>query len=326
MAAQSTQKLAKKNKKSQKVSPKKRGGGRRVRLAELIHQKEGFATSSDGTKIWYQSTGTGIPMIFLNGLGCSTFYWKHIHSHFKTKAQAVFFDWRAHGKSEIPEDPEHMTIDYLTDDLNAVLKALKIKKAIFLGHSMGIQVLFNFYNRYPDKVMALVPCFGTFGRAIDTFYNLDFFKYIFELVYLFNHLFPSLSKTIGSLATKNPFWYQIGGLLKMLNPGVADRKVLKAYLEHITSIDPILLSKLTRSMQEHNAEMILKNIHVPTLIFAADKDQFTPVWISKKMHRLIPDSEIHILKKATHVGLIEQPDLINLRIEKFIEKRLGKRV
>jgi pimeloyl-ACP methyl ester carboxylesterase len=79
-------------------------------------------------------------------------------------------------------------------------------------------------------------------------------------------------------------------------------------------------------MGDYDAEPILKNIKVPTLIFAADQDQFTPVWLSKKMHRLIPKSEILILKKATHVGLIEQPELLNLRIEKFLTDRLRKRI
>jgi pimeloyl-ACP methyl ester carboxylesterase len=299
---------------------------RRTKLAELVTQKEGFAKSADGTKIWYKSVGSGVPLVFCNGLGCSTFYWKHIHAHFKGKAQVVLLDWRAHGESKSPSSPDAMTIEHLTEDLNCVLNELKLKKAVLLGHSMGIQVLFDFYQNHPKRVMALIPCFGTFGNVMDTFYNLNISKYVFEVIYLFNHMFPKASLALGSLATKNPFWYQIGGLLQMLNPGLADRKVLKEYLEHFTSIDPILLSKLTRSMQDYNAESILKTIKAPTLIVAGEKDQFTPVWLSKKMHRLIPRSELMIMKKATHVGLIEQPELINLRIEKFLAERLGKRI
>ena len=300
---------------------------RRTKLAEFLSEEEGFALSRDGTRIWYHASGNGLPMVFLNGLGCSTFYWKHLHSHFKNKAKVVLLDWRGHGRSQAPKNPENMTIEHLTNDLLAVLNKLGIKKAVFLGHSMGIQILFNFYAHHSKRVMGLVPCFGTFGRAIDNFYNLkNISRPVFEALYLFNHIFPNASRKIGATLTKNPFWYQIGGLLKMHNPGLADRQVLREYLDHLTSIDAILLAKLTRSMGDYDAEPILKNIKVPTLIFAADQDQFTPVWLSKKMHRLIPKSEILILKKATHVGLIEQPELLNLRIEKFITDRLGKRI
>lgn len=299
---------------------------RRAQLAQLATQKEGYAKSSDGTKIWYKSQGEGVPLVFCNGLGCSTFYWKHIHAHFKGKVRVVLFDWRGHGDSHPPKNPAHMTIGHLTEDLNAVLDALGLKKAVLLGHSMGIQVLFDFYVKHPKRVTALIPCFGTFGRAIETFYNLGISRSVFEVIYLFNHMFPKASTALGSLVTKNPFWYEIGGFLRMLNPGLADKKVLKQYLEHFTSVDPVLLAKLTRSMQEYNAEPVLKNVKVPTLIFAGENDQFTPVWLSKKMHRLIPKSEIQVLKKATHVGLIEQPEFINLRIEKFLVERLGKTV
>jgi pimeloyl-ACP methyl ester carboxylesterase len=38
------------------------------------------------------------------------------------------------------------------------------------------------------------------------------------------------------------------------------------------------------------------------------------------MNKLIPRSELFVIKKAKHVGLVEQPALINLKIEKFLEK------
>lgn len=298
--------------------------GRKNKLSQLLSYKEGFVTSHDKTKIWYQSSGEGIPLIFCNGLGCSTFYWKHVAPHFQKIAgvQVILFDWRAHGKSGKPKNEENMTIDDLCKDLQAVMKKLKIKKAVLAGHSMGTQILYHFYSLHPNKVAGLIPCFGTFQNPVDTFYNLPLFKYIFEGIYIFNHLFPKVSNGIGKIMRSNPFSYQIGGLLKMLNPGLADKQVIKEYLDHITSVDPVLLSKLTRSLQEHTAEPLLKKIKVPTLIFAADQDQFTPVWLSKKMHRLIPKSELLVIKKASHVALIEQPELINLRIEKFLRERL----
>jgi len=108
----------------------------------------------------------------------------------------------------------------------------------------------------------------------------------------------------------------------MMNPSLADKKVLKEYIEHFSSVDSVFLAKLAKSMQDYNAEAVLKKIKVPTLILAAENDKFTPVWLSKKMHHLIPKSEILVIKKATHVALIEQPALINLRIEKFLHERV----
>jgi len=306
-----------------KSSPRRSTQSRRPKLAQVSDIQEGFAKSSDGTKIWYKSMGQGKPaIIFCNGLGCSTFYWKHIYTYFKKTHQVVLFDWRGHGKSDTPKDENNITIDRLRDDLNTVMRKLRIKKAVLAGHSMGTQVLYKYYEKYPQKVSALIPCFGTFGQPMDTFYNSTTSKYVFSFIYLFNHTFPRLANTVGYLVSKNPFWFQMGSALKMMNPGLADKKVLKEYIEHFTSVDSVFLAKMAKSMQDYTAELILKKIKAPTLILAAEKDTFTPVWLSKKMHHLIPKSEIMVIKKATHVALIEQPALINLRIEKFIHERV----
>ena len=112
----------------------------------------------------------------------------------------------------------------------------------------------------------------------------------------------------------------------MMKPYLADKRIMEQYVDHIVKVDPIFLSNLTRSLQEHTAENTLRKIKVPTLILGAEEDTFTPVWVSKKMHHLIPHSELFIIKKGSHVALVEHPELINLRIEKFIiENVLRKR-
>ncbi|MBF0103878.1 MAG: alpha/beta hydrolase [Deltaproteobacteria bacterium] len=292
------------------------------RLAELSNIKEGYAESFDGTRIWYRCVGKGIPIIFCNGLGCSTFFWKSVHSHFSKSHQSIIFDWRGHGRSDKPKHSRNITMNAVTKDLHAVIKHLKLKKFILAGHSMGVQVVLSYYHSFPCKILALLLCCGTFGNPMETFYNTQNSKHVFTLIYVFNHLFPKLANLIGYIISKNPFWFQMGSALKMMNPGLVDKQVIKEYIEHITSVDAIFLAKLAKSMQEYNAESVLKGINIPTLIVAGERDIFTPVWISKKMHHLIPYSELLIVKKASHVALIEQPALINLRIEKFIYERL----
>lgn len=295
---------------------------RKGKLLELVTNREGMTESFDGTKIWYNTVGQGTPIVCCNGLGCSTFYFNYLEKYFKRNFQVITFDYRGHGRSEPPKNKKNHTIDSLVGDLNAVMDALNIKKAILVGHSMGTQVLYEFYSRFPNRCMALIPCFGTFEKPIDTFLNSPASKYVFEVIYIFNHMFPKLSHLLGQTMVKNPFWFQMGGLLKIMKPYLADKRILRQYIEHIINVDPIFLSKLTRSMQEHTAESSLKKIKVPTLILGADEDNFTPVWLSKKMHHLIPKSELFIVKKGSHVAFIEHPELINLRIEKFIKERV----
>lgn len=298
---------------------------RRGRLVQINQTKEGYTTSFDGTKIWYRSVGKGRPIILCNGLGCSTFYFSYMEKYFKKHFQVITWDYRAHGRSDQPAIRSNHTIDSLTQDLKAVVDALNIEKAIIAGHSMGVQIVYEFYTQYSKHCEALISCFGTFGKPMDTFFNSPLSKYGFEMIYIFNHLFPKAAKFLGNMMVKNPLRIQVGGLLKMLKPYMVDKKIIEEYMNHFTRVDPIFLSRLVKDWQSYDSEEDLKNIQVPTLILGAEEDSFTPNWISKKMYHLIPKSELFVIKKGSHVALIEQPELVNLRIEKFIKESLPQR-
>lgn len=297
----------------------------RLKLHQMVTAKEGYAKSFDGTEIAFRSVGDGkIPIICCNGLGVSTFFWVYLEKHFKETFQVVTWDYRGHGHSSLKPNLKNYTLAALTRDLHAVLKALKIKKGIFVGHSMGTQLILEFYRRYPKHIASIVSCFGYYGHPMDYFFNISISPLLFRLVYFLGTQFPKQANLISKLFLLwNPLASWMGGILKVMNTGMISREDMNHYIDHVTSVKPLLFSTLLKSSQENSAEDLLKKIKVPALIIAGEDDQFTPAWISKKMHRLIPKSEIFNLHRGTHAGLVEQPDVINLRIEKFINERLS---
>lgn len=292
------------------------------KLAQLIRLREGFTKSSDGTAIYYKAVGFGFPIVLCNGMGVSTFFWKYFENAFKNHFQVITWDYRGHGRSAAPKNRDNVSVQALVEDCKAVCDELKVKKALFIGHSLGTQVVLEFYRRHPRYVAGIVSCLGTFGRPMDYFYNSPLSKYIFEVFTALGLLFPKQSNFLSQLLIKNPFWYQLGGLMKMINTGMADKADAQKYVDHILSLDPQFFAKLSRSVQSHSAEDMLKRLKIPTLIIGADGDTFTPVWLAKKMHRVIPKSELIIIKNGSHAALVEQPELINLRIEKFLRERI----
>lgn len=304
------------------MAAKKQSHSQKSRLQNLARTTETMATSYDGTKIWCRRVGQGLPIICLNGLGCSTFYFSYVEDYLKRTFQVITWDYRGHGLSEPPRVRKNHTIESLVMDLKAVMDVFNIKAALLIGHSMGTQVLYEFYSRFPKRCLALISCFGTFEKPFDTFLNSPLSKYIFEGIYVFNHMFPRTSNLIGTLMLKNPLSFHLGGLFKVMKPYLVDKKILEQYIDHIINVDPVFLTDLTRNMQEHSAEESLKKINVPTLIIGGEEDTFTPIWLAKKMHHLIAKSELFVVKKGSHVALVEQPELINLRIEKFIHERV----
>ena len=286
--------------------------------------REGTVQSFDGTKIAYRSVGKGEQtLICCNGLGVSTFFWTYLERAFRDSHRVITWDYRGHGKSELKGNPKHYNIDALVKDCKAVVDKLELKKPIFIGHSLGVQITLEFYRRWSEKMGAIVSCYGSPGHPMDNFFNMRISRTLFRIVHTLGTLFPKESNLISKFLLKNPLSFWLGGLLKITNIGMVSRKDADRYIDHILNVDPLFFTMLLKSAQDHTAEDILREIKIPTLIIAGEHDQFTPMWLSKKMHRLIPKSEILVMQKATHAGLVEQPDLINLRIEKFIRERVG---
>lgn len=296
---------------------------REGRLVIRTQSDEGTVTSFDGTEIAYQRVGRIEPtLVCCNGLGVGSFFWIYLKKYFKGKASVVTWDYRGHGRSSLLNDPNHYTLDAVVKDLKVVLDELGVKKTILLGHSLGSQVILEFYRRYSNRVAALIPCLGTDGHPMNTFYNSKMSRYLFQVCYELGQRFPTPSNFISHLLLRNPLSFYLGGLLKIMHTGMVNKKDIDRYIHHILKVNPIFFTRLLKSAQEHTAEDLLPDVKVPTLIIAGEEDQFTPLWISKKMHRLVPNSELMVIKKGTHAALVEQPELINLRVEKFVRERI----
>lgn len=296
----------------------------RGRLINAANVREGITESFDKTTISYQSTGkSDYPIICYNGLGVGVFFWVYLRQYFSSSvSQVVTWDYRGHGESGLLDDTRNYNIDALVKDAKSVVDALDIKKGVHIGHSLGAQLILEFYRAYPKRVKALIICFGTDGHPMNTFYDTRISRYLFEICYKIGQRFPAQSNWISRLLLQNPLSFYMGGLLKVMNTNMIDREKVDEYINHLLDVNPIFFTSLLKSAQERTAQDILPEIKVPTLIIAGERDQFTPIWISKKLHRLIPNSELFIVKKGSHAALVEQPELINLRIEKFIQERV----
>jgi pimeloyl-ACP methyl ester carboxylesterase len=282
---------------------------------------EGYFNSFDNTKIYYNYAGKGTPIICCDGIACDMYAWKYIFEYFVKDYKIIRWNYRGHGRSEKPSDFTYLRIEDLVEDLRYLMDNLKIKKAILLGHSMGTQVILEFWHRYPERVIALVPICGSFEHPLRTFHNSDilekFVPFLARIYERHEELFRTIWYQI--LPTKFSFWLSV---LVEINYALVKIEDFMPYLEHLAKMDLKLFFTMLQNANKHSARGYLKDINVPVLIFGGEKDKFTPLWLSKQMHNMIPTSELQILPLGTHTSPIEHPDLICLRLEKFLKEKV----
>ena len=273
---------------------------------------------ADGTELHVEEYGSGEPLVLCNGVVCTIGpYWRFLIHHLAKIGRVIAWDYRGHGRSAVPADIETCRIEDHASDLRAVLDASGVREATLIGHSMGCQVILEAYRQFPERIRALVPICGTHGRPYRTFYGNDLLERVYDPLLREVRKHHEVVRQIADVVKRTPIpqlMARTGAVHWYLTPW----STMEDYFDHVFSMNLEFLFTVVRRMGEHSAEDLLPRIRVPTLIIAGEKDPFTPPAVAWEMHREIGGSEILVVPNGTHVAQVEHPDLVALRIEKFL--------
>jgi pimeloyl-ACP methyl ester carboxylesterase len=105
-------------------------------------------------KISYTEQGKGKAVVLLHGFLENQTMWDAYVPEFSKKNRVVTIDLLGHGKTECFGYVHSM--EDQADMVHHVLRELKIRKVILIGHSMGGYVALAFAELYPDAMKGLV--------------------------------------------------------------------------------------------------------------------------------------------------------------------------
>ncbi|MDE2005018.1 MAG: alpha/beta fold hydrolase [Rhodospirillales bacterium] len=114
------------------------------------------ATADDGVKLWFETTGTGIPVIFVHEYAGDLRSWEPQLRHFGQRYQAVAYNARGYPPSDVPGEVGAYSQARAADDIAAVLDHLGIERAHVVGLSMGGFATLHFGFRHAARARSLV--------------------------------------------------------------------------------------------------------------------------------------------------------------------------
>ncbi len=113
----------------------------------------------DGARIYYETAGSGVPIVLLHGLTQTGAAWRRngFVEGLQDRYRLVLPDARGHGRSDAPLTPEaHGGPGALGADVLAVLDAEGIGSAHIVGYSMGAQAGYVVCSSAPSRARSLV--------------------------------------------------------------------------------------------------------------------------------------------------------------------------
>jgi len=299
-------------------------GGDEPNREYLSTLRKGRAASPDGTAIAYEVVGDGEKTIVLaNGLGGRLYAWEELLGPLWRGYKLITWDYR--GLFESKCEHRRLAVVHHADDLESILQAEGVKKAVFIGWSMGVQVSLEYAGNHPDTLAGLVLINGTYGHALSTgfqpLWSVPFLPKRLHAVLEFFRRHPELldyvvrGARLSELPTAAAFSLTAGPMV------LRHKKLFHQYFEDVLGPSFPNYLRLFQELDAHSAYHLLPDIHAPALVVSGALDPLTPASQSREMARRLPDAEHLELFRAGHFALMERPDVVVPAIQAFLANR-----
>ncbi|MGI8662124.1 MAG: alpha/beta fold hydrolase [Acidimicrobiales bacterium] len=293
------------------------------RLAEenAVWPKDRFLSTSDGATLAYAIVGDGakVPVVFMNGWTCPDTYWGRIGPAIvEAGHRVVFFDTRGHGQSSLPVPPRHsardipvghVSVSRVATDIIEILDHAGIDRAVLVGHSMGVQGIFEAYRVGGSARLAgIVPVAGTYENPVPTFAEKAVLDKLFPIGDALLSRVPfGLMRPVMAQAHKMPPALTMRIIKALLRTGPEVQYAdVERHVRQISEVDFSIMWRMMSQMRGHSAADVLPTIEVPVLILGGERDHFTPPSVQHRMHELIPGSELVLYPDGGHLLPVEE--------------------
>ncbi|MBM1170808.1 alpha/beta fold hydrolase [Microvirga arabica] len=269
-----------------------------------------YATTSDGIRLFYESTGTGTPIVFVHEFGGNHWSWEPQVGYFSRRHQCITFSARGYPPSDIPEDVEKYSQARAADDIIDVMNTAGSDKAHLVGLSMGAFACLHAALRYPDRIRSAVVAGAGYGSEKE---HQDFFRRNSEQVALgFEERGArAFASVYGESASRVQFQEK-------------DPRGWQLFVERMAQHSDKGAANTMRGVQMrrpslYDLEAELAALEVPLLLVVGDEDDHS-IQPGIFLKRTVPRCGLAMLPKSGHTLNLEEPALFNQLLTEFITR------
>jgi pimeloyl-ACP methyl ester carboxylesterase len=262
-----------------------------------MDQQEGIA-EVNGTRLYYECTGSGHPLILIHGFTLDSRMWKNQFETFGKYYQVIRYDVRGFGRSDLPTVEPYSR----PNDLKALLGHLDISNANILGISMGGKIAIDFALENPEMVDSLILAdaalggyqWKEFGESLASVFDIarksgvEVGKELWSSLDLFKSAIekPDVFLALAQMLNDYSGWHFIND-------------------DPFSDLDPPSIQRLNE-------------ISVPTLIIIGEFDSTEFHSIGDILQEQISNARKVILPSVGHVTNMEAPDSFNGLVLDFL--------
>ncbi|MEA2428035.1 MAG: hypothetical protein QOF37_1663 [Thermoleophilaceae bacterium] len=260
--------------------------------------------TSGSAELWWESTGDGMPVLLVMGLGMNATGWWRTQKALSGSFRTIAFDNRGVGRSSRPPGP--YSVAQMADDAIAVLDAAGAERAHVYGISLGGMIAQEIALRHPGRVHGLVLGATTPGG---------------------HHATPADADTLaffqrrGSMGAEEGVWASVPYNYAPATRAERAQMIGEDIVQRLRyPIEPEPYKAQLAAALGHDAYDRLPQIAAPTLVVHGDADLMVPPANGDLLARRIPDAELLVLPGAAHLYPTDAPEA-DASVARFLSER-----
>lgn len=253
--------------------------------------------AANGIAVQVEEQGTGdLSLVFLHYYGGSSRTWKHVVTTLVPDFHTVVIDHRGWGKSDAPATGYGLAD--LSADAEGVIAALKLRRYVLIGHSMGGKVAQLMAAQRPAGLAGLILVAPAAPTPM---------------------IMPAQAREMlaGAYATQETVEAAIDNVLTAKPLSAADRA--QVIEDSLRGAPPAKIAWPRFTSLEDIAARV-GNINVPTLVIAGELDRVDPpIRLQVELLPRIPQAVMRVLPGTGHLSMLESSDTVAALIAEFCD-------
>ena len=251
--------------------------------------------------LYYESHGSGDPLLLVSGLGGVAAYWKPNLPALSAMYRTIVHDHRGTGQSS--HSKIKYTVDQMSDDVVRLMDHLKIERAHMVGHSTGGAIGQTIAAKHPQRLSSLV-LYATWTKCD------PFFARVFEVRKELLLKAGAAAYVRSTPVFLYPDWWINRNLAlieereKLTIPSFPAPEIVASRIDAIVAFD--------RSAD-------LPKIGTRTLVICAKDDFVTPAYFSQELAQKISGAKLVLLERGGHCASETALEEFNQAVLGFIE-------
>jgi len=258
----------------------------------------------NGTHLYYEEDGDGVPIVFLHGVLMGSRFFVEQQAGLSAEYQPIVLDFRGHGRSAKP-DTGHTLPTYATD-LEAFLESRGLEDIVLVGWSMGSLVAWEYIDQFgTDRLRGFVSVEQQPLDLEQQGYEHGVFDFD-ELVDLME-LAQTDHHELGTVLIDQMF---------AADPAPDVRRLV---FDEIARVPPAIKSAIFFDQSVRDYRDVLDDVDVPTLVCVGEDDTLLDPAGVEFVAEQIPNADTERFEKSGHCPFLEEPERFNRILAEFID-------